>query len=133
MLRGCGKVIIGKKDVMRGSALKLRRLVSCTALLVSMSWLLAACGAQPAGNGQAAAPSALPSAAAPTSTAAPAPEATEASVPTAIATPAAPEPTEAVAAAGPFADIPQGVTPEGYQFLGDPAAPATLVMYSDFL
>jgi hypothetical protein len=29
--------------------------------------------------------------------------------------------------------IPEGLTPEGYHFLGRADAPATLVMYSDFL
>jgi hypothetical protein len=40
---------------------------------------------------------------------------------------AQPVPTAAEAA------ITQGVTPEGYHFLGRSDAPATLVMYSDFL
>jgi hypothetical protein len=44
----------------------------------------------------------------------------------AIAT-AAPLPTAASGA------IPEGITPEGYHFLGRADAPATLVMYSDFL
>ncbi|NJN18720.1 MAG: hypothetical protein HC822_21925 [Oscillochloris sp.] len=35
--------------------------------------------------------------------------------------------------AGLYADIPQGVTAEGYQYLGDPDAALNLVMYSDFL
>lgn len=47
------------------------------------------------------------------------------------AAPAAPSPAPAPPSA--YADIPQGVTAEGYQYLGDPAAPVTMVMYSDFL
>jgi len=74
-------------------------------IIICCGWLLAACG-QPA----AVAPTVTPAPPQPRPTDAPAP-----------------------APAGDYADIPQGVTPEGYQYLGDPAAPLTLVMYSDFL
>lgn len=50
-------------------------------------------------------------------------------------TPARPAPPTArptPAPAGGYADIPRGTTPEGYQYLGDPAAPLTMVMYSDY-
>ena len=43
------------------------------------------------------------------------------------ATSAAPAPTNSTAA------IAEGLTPEGYHFLGRADAPVTLVMYSDFL
>jgi hypothetical protein len=82
-----------------------------------------------------AAPATVAPATAASATVAPAPPAT-AAVPAAPATtaPAAPAaPATTAPAAGPYADIPQGRTPEGYQLLGDPAAPVTLVMYSDFL
>lgn len=36
-------------------------------------------------------------------------------------------------AASAYADIPQSTTAEGYQVLGDPAAPVVLTHYSDFL
>jgi hypothetical protein len=44
-----------------------------------------------------------------------------------VATAVAPQPTAANAA------LAEGLTPEGYHFLGRADAPATLVMYSDFL
>jgi hypothetical protein len=50
-----------------------------------------------------------------------------ATLPVVVATAAAPEPTAASGA------LPEGLTPEGYHFLGRADAPATLVMYSDFL
>jgi hypothetical protein len=39
----------------------------------------------------------------------------------------APQPT------APGGALPEGLTPEGYHYLGRADAPATLVMYSDFL
>jgi hypothetical protein len=47
-------------------------------------------------------------------------------LPSAEAT-AVPQPTASSAA------LPEGLTPEGYHYLGRADAPATLVMYSDFL
>jgi protein-disulfide isomerase len=103
------------------------------AMLFSTIGMLAACGnvsgpgpqsAPSNGSGQTGAatagsrPSASQPTAAPVRTAMPA--ATR-------SLPAQPVPTVAGTA------IAQGVTPEGYHFLGRADAPATLVMYSDFL
>jgi hypothetical protein len=54
---------------------------------------------------------------------------------TAIAVTALPS-AEATAAPQPTASstaLPEGLTPEGYHYLGRADAPATIVMYSDFL
>lgn len=83
-----------------------------TLIMLSLGWLLAACGQ---------------TAVSPTATPVPA-----TAPPTGQPAPAAALPTAPSAAASRYADIPQGVTAEGYQILGDPAAPLTLVMYSDF-
>lgn len=45
----------------------------------------------------------------------------------------APEATTTAANRSPYADLAQSQTPEGYQMLGDPSAPVTLMHYSDFL
>lgn len=100
-----------------------------------LSILLVACGpsAQQSAEPQAAQPTAQPLPSSPTAappTAVPptaAPPTAEAA-PTLAATVAA---TQAPAAAG--GAIPTSRTAEGYHLLGDPAAPVTLVMYSDFL
>jgi hypothetical protein len=109
------------------------RTIRCT-LLLALLGLLAACGnAAPAAQSPpTAAPTAALPATPPTPTAAPtiaratatAPPA--ATAPVAVAT-AAPQVTTASGA------IAEGLTPEGYHFLGRADAPATLVMYSDFL
>ena len=56
---------------------------------------------------------------------------------TTVAPPATPVPTSPAqptpVSGSPFANIAKGKTPEGYQMLGDPNAPLTMVMYSDFL
>jgi hypothetical protein len=44
-----------------------------------------------------------------------------------VVTAAVPQPTAMSGA------LPEGLTPEGYHYLGRADAPATLVMYSDFL
>jgi hypothetical protein len=80
-----------------------RPTIIITLVIASLGWLLAACG-----QAAVAPPTSTPAQPAPTTT----------------------QPTRAPG--GSYADIPQGVTPEGYQYLGDPAAPVTLVMYSDF-
>ena len=49
------------------------------------------------------------------------------------ATAAAPPASQAEPTAAAAGGIPEGVTAEGYHYLGQPNAPATLVMYSDFL
>ena len=49
------------------------------------------------------------------------------------ARPAAPTTTLAAPTTAPASGIPEGVTAEGYHYLGRPDAPVTLVMYSDFL
>lgn len=82
-----------------------RPTIVITLVIASLSWLLAACG-------QAAV--------------------TPAATPALPGPPAPPTERPAAARAGSYADLPQGVTPEGYQYLGDPAAPLTLVMYSDY-
>ena len=104
------------------------------ALLLALFGLLAACGnAVPAAQiPPTAAPTdaqpATPSAptAAPTITRAAPTAPPVATAPAAIATAAPQAPTASGA-------IPEGLTPEGYHFLGRADAPATLVMYSDFL
>jgi hypothetical protein len=111
------------------------RLISIRfAMLVSTIGMLAACGnvsgpasqsTSPRGTGQTggvATAGSRPSTSQPT--AAPVGGAT----PAATRSPAAQPATTAAEAA-----ISQGVTPEGYHFLGRADAPATLVMYSDFL
>jgi hypothetical protein len=103
-------------------------------LLLVLLGLLAACGnatpaaqlaptvapidAQPA---TPSAPTAAPTIARAAATAAPAA--------TARAPEAIPAPQATIAGGA----IPDGLTPEGYHFLGRADAPATLVMYSDFL
>jgi protein-disulfide isomerase len=54
------------------------------------------------------------------------PTSTISSVPSAVPTNANAEPVA-------YADLPQSKTAEGYPVLGDPDAPTTLTMYSDFL
>jgi hypothetical protein len=103
-------------------------------LLLVLLGTLAACGsaAPVAQNPTAAAPTATQPTPAAAPTAAPtivrvtATAPIAATLPAAVAT-AAPVPTAASGA------IPEGLTPEGYHFLGRADAPATLVMYSDFL
>ena len=87
--------------------------------LLALLAMLAACGnAVPATQG---APTAAPVVRQPTSR----------SLPTAAAT----SPSTAAALQPPAAGgaLAEGLTPEGYHFLGRADAPATLVMYSDFL
>lgn len=92
-------------------------------LFIIFCALLAACGA-PAVTAPTATPS-PPTPVPPTS----APTLAAASAPPAAAT-AAPA---VVVAEGPYGGLEQGRTAEGYQALGSPDAPVTLVMYSDFL
>ena len=92
-----------------------------------MLGLLAACASQP----QAASPAPTagePTRApvAPTAAAVSAPTAAAVSAPTAAA-------SQPLATAAADAAIPNSLTAEGYHVLGRPAAPVTLVMYSDFL
>lgn len=97
-----------------------------------LAGLLAACG-RPAG--EQAAPPTEPAASALAATAPPptAPPPT-AAPPEPSAPPAAAVPPREGSAAATTADgLPQGRTAEGYPVLGDPAAPVTLTMYSDFL
>jgi hypothetical protein len=109
------------------------RTIRCT-LLLALLGLLAACGnAAPAAQSPptaastgaqlatASAPTVAPTIARAIVTAPPA-----ATALVAVAT-AAPQATTASGA------IAEGLTPEGYHFLGRADAPATLVMYSDFL
>ena len=103
-------------------------------LLLALLGMLVACGnAVPASQG---APAAAPVVRQPTSrslpTAAPTSPSTAAtttspSTKLPVATAVPPQPTAAGAA------LAEGLTPEGYHFLGRADAPATLVMYSDFL
>ena len=98
----------------------LRAMVRCWAVL--MLGLLAACAGQP-----------LPASPAPTAaepTRAPATPTGVVSVPTAAASQA---PAAAPSAAASSGAIPNSLTAEGYHVLGQPDAPVTLVMYSDFL
>lgn len=80
-------------------------------LILSFIVLLTACSA-PAATSPTAAPSPVPTRA-PTST------------------PTTADSTPVVA--GYFPDLPRGLTPEGYHYLGRPDAPVTMVIYSDFL
>jgi protein-disulfide isomerase len=103
------------------------------ALFVTLT-LLAACGRQAAAPPTVAPTTAAPPTAAPPTPAAatatrPAPAAATATQP-APAAATATQPAPAAAGAGALA---QGRTPEGYPLLGDPNAPVTLTMYSDFL
>lgn len=95
--------------------------------------LLASCGGAgrtaETGPGPTSAPE--PPTAAPTAPVPSLPAATALPVASSAAAPA--QATAPAADAGRFADIPQSRTPEGYQVLGAPDAPVTLVMYSDFL
>jgi hypothetical protein len=91
--------------------------------------VLAACGAESAPAGPAATavqPTHTPIA--PTAAPTPAPTVALTQAPSAAPTAAAGQPESPGAAA-----IPEGLTPEGYHVLGQPDAPVTLVMYSDFL
>jgi hypothetical protein len=103
------------------------------ALLLALLGLLAGCGnAAPVAQSL---PTAIPIVARPTIPPAPTSAPTIASV--ATAPPAAAAPVAAATTAPQPASangaIPEGLTPEGYHFLGRADAPATLVMYSDFL
>lgn len=90
--------------------------------------LLAACTVQPGPAPLATLP--------PSPTAVRAAPATASPAPTSVAAPTM-APTAPVLASGdvtgPYAGIPRSRTPEGYHVLGNPDAPVTLVMYSDFL
>lgn len=92
--------------------------------------LLVACG----GNAAAPASTSMP-ASTNSSVSANTPVAAVPSVTSAVATSVASANATAPVApsSGPFAGIAQGTTPEGYHMLGNPSAPALLVMYSDFL
>ncbi|MFQ3661949.1 MAG: hypothetical protein SNJ69_06095 [Chloroflexaceae bacterium] len=92
-------------------------------IVVAMVAWLAACG----GPSASEAPTPSP----------PAPSAT-ATAPPPVASPpgAAPTPTLGAAAGAPnevYPGVPRSRTREGYHLLGNPEAPVTLVMYSDFL
>jgi hypothetical protein len=108
------------------------RSTSTRFFLIALAGVVSACGNASAPAAQTA-PTAIAARAQatfpPASTVAPT-RAAAASPPAATLAPtrAAAQPTAAVASA-----IPEGVTPEGYHYLGRPDAPATLVMYSDFL
>jgi protein-disulfide isomerase len=115
-------------------------------ITLALALVLAACGggapaATTAPSTPSAAPSQTPNA---TATAAPtdAPIATDTPAPTKapVVTDAPPTPTDAVAdspawtlARTQYLGLPQGVTPDGFPFLGQPDAPVTLIDYSDFL
>lgn len=91
--------------------------------LLALVWLLAACGQTiPAQTTAATNPPAATTPTVPSVTIAAATAPTMATVTIAAAT----APTAA------SATIAIGRTPEGYQMLGDPAAPVTLTFYSDF-
>jgi hypothetical protein len=103
------------------------------ALLLALLGLLAACGnAAPAAQSL---PTVVPTGVRPTILPAPTTAPPAASI--ATAPPAATAPVAAATTAPQPAPangtIPEGLTPEGYHFLGRADAPATLVMYSDFL
>jgi protein-disulfide isomerase len=94
---------------------------------VLMLTVLAACG----GDATPASPAATASAPPTRAPAAATPAPTAASLPAATAAPttaSAAQPESSGAAT-----IPEGLTPEGYHMRGNPDAPVTLVMYSDFL
>jgi hypothetical protein len=105
-------------------------------LLLTLLGALAACGnaAAPAAQTQpTSAPVGRQPTAPPLPTAAPTPARSTAAtanpaatLPVAVAT-TTPQPTATSDA------LPEGLTPEGYHYLGRADAPATLVMYSDFL
>lgn len=96
-------------------------------LLLTLA-LFAACAAQPGAAPLATLP--------PSPTAASAAPTVEPTVSAGVAAPTA-APTAPASVSGeatsPYAGIPRSRTPEGYQVLGNPDAPVTLVMYSDFL
>jgi hypothetical protein len=96
--------------------------------------LLLACGTSSTPAGQLPPPTA-PSSAGATAPSAPATAAPVAAQPAQApaATAAAPTASQAEPTAAAAGGIPEGVTAEGYHYLGRPDAPATLVMYSDFL
>jgi hypothetical protein len=104
-------------------------------LIVLLSILLAACGGP-----TASVPPSLTATLAPSAASPPPPTATPELTPTSLTllTPSA-EPTLTPSAAPSDTPEPQptalaqGRTPEGYQTLGNPDAPLTLVMFSDFL
>ena len=114
--------------------------IAVRALLSLAFALLAACAAQPgpaplatlppSPTAASAAPTMTPPALITSPTAA---SAAPTTAPPALTT----SPTAAVLASGdatdPYAGIPRSRTPEGYHVLGNPDAPVTLVMYSDFL
>ena len=111
-------------------------------LLLVLSVLLAACGgagapsAGPAPTGASAGDrptSLLEATHVPQATVAPA-AALATSAPSALpATTAAPAISQPVATAAPEGGIAQGLTPEGYHYLGRDDAPVTITNYSDFL
>ncbi len=102
--------------------------------LLALLAMLAACGnAVPATQG---APTAAPVVRQPTSRSLPTAAATSPSTAAATTSPATKLPVATAAALQPPAAggaLAEGLTPEGYHFLGRADAPATLVMYSDFL
>jgi hypothetical protein len=109
------------------------------ALLMALLGLLSACGGTTSPSGGAAgqptsAPTALPATNTPVAqpaTNTPSPAAT--SAPTTPPATSAPAPATAVPSEDGFAALPQGVTAEGYQMLGQADAPVTLQFFSDFL
>jgi hypothetical protein len=90
------------------------------------TFVLTACSAAQA---TPAIPPPAPIEASPTAPAAPTPAAPSTTEAAAPPTDEAPAPAEAVL----FNGIPQGITDEGFPYLGDPRAPVTLIDYSDFL
>ncbi len=108
--------------------------------VVAVGWVLAACsGGTPPTAGVTVAPPTAISPASPPATATQSPppaiaspvaEATSLPTATAILPTETLPPTEAVAL---FNGLPQGYTDDGFPYLGDPAAPVTLIDYSDFL
>src|SRR5437868_2811719 len=104
--------------------------------LLALIGVLAACGsatgpAAPVASSSGGATSApAATALSPAATALPRREPTSAPLATAAPAPTVAQPGATQAAEGAIA---QGVTPEGYHFLGQADAPVTLVNYSDFL
>lgn len=121
--------------------LRVMSIRTCT-LVPALAVLMAACGSQQPATTPRATPTAAPTLAPSPAIAAAAPTATviqpetQIQAPTSAATdaPALPSPTAPAVPALPlYNGIPHGVTPDGFYFLGNPAAPVTLTDYSDFL